>query len=70
MPRGTMTRPGLTARYYAWKNHGRADLPGIALWGMGGLTAHLTPAEARKLADKLHDMADRLDAAREPQKDK
>lgn len=60
----TPTRPALTARYWTWKDHDRNETPGVGLWsGNGRLKAHLTYAEARALADQLHDMADRLEGA-------
>ncbi|MDE8668000.1 hypothetical protein PY310_05305 [Pseudarthrobacter sp. H3Y2-7] len=65
-----MTRPGVTPRYYAWKDNCKADTRGIALWGKTGLIAHLTYTEARRLADKLHDMADRLEATEQPKENK
>lgn len=36
--------------------------PGIKLGGAGGIAAHLTPGEARTLADKLHDLADKMES--------
>lgn len=51
-------RPTVQPRPYAWKAKDRSETPGIALWGKNGLTAHLTPLEARILADRLHDLAD------------
>lgn len=37
-------------------------IPGYAIRGRcGHLAGHLTPEEARQLADDLHDAADRLD---------
>lgn len=61
----TTHRPGLKPRFWVWRDLDRNETPGIALWGKNGLTAHLESEQARKLADKLHDMADKLDAQQE-----
>lgn len=57
-------RPSLNVRNWIWKDKARNETPGIGLltWA-GQLKAHLTPDEARALADKLHDMADQMDGA-------
>lgn len=56
-------RPVLKARYWIWKDRERNETPGIGLWDKSSqVKAHLTAAEARQLADKLHDMADHLEA--------
>lgn len=54
-------RPFLTAKPYTWKAADGTRIPGVAL-KHGGLTrAHMTPAEAREMADKLHDLADQTE---------
>lgn len=60
-----MTRPYLKPRNWAWKAPDGTGTPGVGLFHGQYLKAHLTPTEARKLADKLHDMADQLDNHRE-----
>ncbi|MFJ6453781.1 hypothetical protein [Paenarthrobacter sp. NPDC091669] len=50
-------RPHIRARKYAWKDKAGNETPGISLWGRN-LAAHLTYDEARRLADKLHDLVD------------
>lgn len=45
-----------------WTKPGELDTRGIALVGLGGLAAHLTPAEALELADRLVDLAEQLEA--------
>lgn len=48
---------------HTWAKPGEPDTPGIALIGLGGLSAHLTPAEAVSLADQLVDLAEQLEAS-------
>lgn len=56
-------RPSLNARKWTWKE-ARNETPGIGLMTWAGhLKAHLTPDEARTLADTLHDLADQLEGA-------
>jgi hypothetical protein len=51
LPRG---RPYLNAGDYVWN-----ETPGIALWDRSGtIQAHLTYAQARRMADRLHDLCD------------
>lgn len=50
-------RPYLTARPYTWKSKD-TETPGIGLMYGGQIRAHLTPEEARTLADRLHDLVD------------
>lgn len=59
---GRRIHPGVTARRYVWKDLNRSTTPGIALWGKAGMAAWLTYTDARVLADRLHDMADKLEA--------
>lgn len=56
------TRPFMKARYWTWRDYARTETPGIGLFSGNQIQAHLTPTEARDLADKLHDMADQIDA--------
>ena len=51
-------RPFVTAKKWAWLEDGGKRTPGIGLMRGGTVSAHLTPAEARTLADRLHDLAD------------
>ncbi|WP_164202360.1 hypothetical protein [[Micrococcus luteus] ATCC 49442] len=57
-----MKRPELNARYWTWKDQEQNETPGVGLFAGHFIKAHLTPAQARTLADKLHDMADKLEA--------
>ena len=61
MTPGNEHRPSLRLQRWAWRSPGAPDLPGIGLFRGTRTQAHLTPDEARTLADKLHDMADRLE---------
>lgn len=54
-------RPYATVRAWPWKSPGAPDVPGIGIFHGRKLQAHLTPTEARTMADLLHDLADRLD---------
>ncbi|WP_026548997.1 hypothetical protein [Arthrobacter sp. Br18] len=53
-----MTRPYIKARSWTWKDHFGTETPGIGLMHGGSVKAHLTHAEARTLADQLHDLVD------------
>ncbi|MFJ6355420.1 hypothetical protein [Pseudarthrobacter oxydans] len=53
-----MKRPKLRPLPYTWKAENRTETPGLALMNGSQLRAHLTYAEARKLADKIHDLCD------------
>lgn len=57
-----MTRPYLTVRAYVWRDRDGSQTPGFALMHGRDLKAHLTHAEARTLADQLHDLADALES--------
>jgi hypothetical protein len=59
-------RPFATLRKWIWKDGDRTQIPGIGIFHGDRLRAHLTPDEARKMADNLHDMADELQAQSEP----
>lgn len=54
-------RPFLTIRPYTWKTPDGTETPGVSLKHGGQVKAHLTPAEARAMADKLHDYADQTE---------
>lgn len=51
-------RPYVTVKKWAWFESGGTRIPGIGLMRGGAVCAHLTPVEARTLADRLHDLAD------------
>ncbi|WP_422757263.1 hypothetical protein [Paenarthrobacter sp. C1] len=53
----TNRRPSIRVRKYTWRDQAGNETPGISLWGRD-LAAHLTYDEARRLADKLHDLVD------------
>jgi len=55
-------RPFLWARDYVWMNPDKTGTPGIGLMYGNKLKAHLTPVEARTMADKLHDLADKVES--------
>lgn len=65
MTKGKGPRPKVYARAWAWKDASRNETPGVALFRGNALQAHLTPTEARTLADTLHDMADRIETKKE-----
>ncbi|MCQ1999539.1 hypothetical protein [Arthrobacter zhaoxinii] len=50
-------RPYVTVRRWEWRKDGKRT-EGIGLMHGASVCAHLTPDEARALADKLHDLAD------------
>lgn len=54
-------RPYLKIRRWTWLSEDGSKTPGLALHHAGKVLAHLTPTEARAMADKLHDYADKLD---------
>ncbi|WP_426986546.1 hypothetical protein [Pseudarthrobacter sp. Y6] len=51
-------RPKLSARPYVWKSKDGSGTPGVGLFQGGAVKAHLTPNEARTLADRIHDLTD------------
>lgn len=53
-----MSRPTIRARRWIWKDADGTHTPGIGLVHGTSVKAHLTPGEARALADRLHDLAD------------
>ncbi|QHK18818.1 hypothetical protein GU243_02420 [Pseudarthrobacter psychrotolerans] len=62
-PKAPIKRPWLLAKPVTWKARDQIRIPGIGLFRRDAMQAHLTPDEARALADRLHDMADRVDSA-------
>ncbi|MDR7081444.1 hypothetical protein J2X01_000721 [Arthrobacter ginsengisoli] len=44
-----------------WATPGRPSTPGIAFIGRGGLSAHLTPAEAISLSNHIVDLVESLE---------
>ncbi len=66
MTKGKGPRPKVYPRCWAWKDADRNETPGVGIFRGHSLQAHLTPTEARTLADKLHDMADQVDSQKEP----
>lgn len=54
-------RPYLKIRRWTWLNDDGSKTPGVALHKTGEVLAHLTPEEARAVADKLHDYADQTE---------
>lgn len=61
MPRGTVSRPQVKPRYWEWRDRDRNETAGVGLFRGSDLQAHMTPTEARNLADQLHDMADQIE---------
>lgn len=59
--KATVYRPKVKVRPRVWKNGDGTELPGVAIYGGAGLQAHLTPNQARAMADRLHDLADQLE---------
>jgi hypothetical protein len=55
-------RPYVKVRGWEWRGAGGTKTPGVGILRGQALVAHLTPAEARHMADRLHDMADQMDA--------
>lgn len=51
-------RPRLKARQWTWKDRDGSQTPGVGIIGRRGLVGHLTPTEARTLADRIHDLLD------------
>lgn len=54
-------RPYVTAKKWAWLEGAGVRTPGIGLMRGNAICAHLTPAEALALADRLVDMAEALE---------
>lgn len=58
------TRPyiGKIRRFNWLSQHTGNHIPGIALWHGQRIIAHLTPVEAKQLADNLVDLAEQVEA--------
>lgn len=54
----TPNRPYLTTRYWEWRDEEGNATPGIGLFRGRSLHAHLTYEEARRAADRMHDLVD------------
>jgi len=54
-------RPFAKVRMWTWKHQDRSETPGIGIFHGNRIQIHLTPTEARDMADKLHDMADHIE---------
>lgn len=54
-------RPQAKLQKRPWLDKDGTRTPGIALMHGAKVIAHMTAAEARAIADKLHDYADQLD---------
>ncbi|ALG29712.1 hypothetical protein AOZ07_12460 [Glutamicibacter halophytocola] len=54
-------RPQAKLHKRPWLFKDGTSTPGIALMHRHKVLAHMTPAEARAIADKLHDYADQLE---------
>ena len=54
--------PYLKPRPWLWKHPNGSTTAGIGLFRGADLKAHLTPDQARAMADNLHDMADRIES--------
>lgn len=55
-------RPQAKVRPYVWVDSGTQErTPGIGLLHRGTVLAHLTANEARSMADRLHDLAEKID---------
>jgi len=65
MAPNTNFRPTARARTYTWLDRDGTRTRGVALKHRDKILAHMTPEEARALADRLHDLADRLDTETE-----
>lgn len=53
-------RPHAQIRVWYWMD-GNHKTPGIGMFHGTAIFAHLTPTEARAMADKLHDLADKME---------
>ena len=52
-------RPFAQVRHWTWKGRDGSSTPGIGIMrGQGSIVAHLSTAEARKFADRIHDLCD------------
>jgi hypothetical protein len=65
----TRKRPFVRLQTWQWRDADGTTTAGVGIFRGNELKAHLTSVEARKMADQLHDIADRLEASRETEKD-
>lgn len=65
----TRKRPFVRLQPWQWRDADGTITPGVGIFRGNEIKAHLNPAEARKMADLLHDIADRLEAHHQPKKD-
>ena len=61
MQQETRRRAYAYVRPWTWKHEDRTETPGVGIFRGRDLIAHLTPDEARTMADQLHDQADRTE---------
>lgn len=54
-------RPYVNIKQYTWLGPDGVRTPGIAIVNKGNILAHYTIDEARTAADKIHDLADKLE---------
>ena len=54
-------RPSAHAKKYNWQTPNGQTIPGIAIMHRHKVLAHMTPVEARAMADKLREYADQLE---------
>lgn len=54
-------RPSAHAKKYNWLTPSGETIPGIAIMHRHKVLAHMTPEEAKAMADKLHDYADHIE---------
>lgn len=55
-------RPYARIRKHIWRDQNGQEVPGIALYHGERIVIHMTPAEALQIADKLVDLAERIEA--------
>lgn len=60
-------RPKVKARAYYWRASDGTKTPGVGILQGGRTIAHYTAAEARQMADRLHDLADKLETVLDPE---
>lgn len=58
-------RPFATTRVYTWIDSDGSRSPGVAIMHGQKILAHMTTDEARAMADKFHDLADKLESESE-----
>jgi hypothetical protein len=58
-------RPYVKVRRWEWRDADGIKTPGVGILRGQAVVAHLTPDEARRMADRLHDMADAAESHRQ-----